>query len=59
LEYKKKGVELFNVMIDNIQKDVVRNFLNCRVQIGPLPTQMQQSEEVNDSEKTTNVEETE
>ena len=34
LEYKKRGVELFNIMIDNIQKDVVKNYLNCNVQIG-------------------------
>ena len=34
LEYKKRGVELFNIMIDNIQKDVVKNYLNCNIQIG-------------------------
>ena len=31
LEYKKKGVELFNDMIDNICLDVIANFMNCQV----------------------------
>lgn len=34
LEYQKRGVELFNVMIENIQREVVKNYLNCNVQIG-------------------------
>lgn len=39
LEYKKKGVELFNIMIENIQKDVVANYMKCQVKVEPMPAQ--------------------
>ena len=37
MEYKKKGVELFNTMIDNIKDDVVLNFVRCQVRVDPIP----------------------
>ena len=33
VEYKKKGLDLFNVMIDNIKLDVISNFMKCQVRI--------------------------
>ena len=39
MEYKKKGVELFNVMIDEIKEDVILNFMHCQVRINPIPIQ--------------------
>ena len=39
MEYKKKGVELFNIMIENIQKDVVANYMKCQVKVEPMPAQ--------------------
>ena len=35
LEYKKRGVELFNIMIDKIKEDSVSNFMRCQVKIDP------------------------
>ena len=42
LEYKKRGVELFNSMIEHTQRDVVKNFLTCRVQVTPIQTNTEQ-----------------
>lgn len=36
LEYKKRGVELFNTMIDDIKDDVVLNFVRCKVNVNPM-----------------------
>jgi len=41
LEYKKRGVELFNIMIDSIKLDVVRNFMTCQVRVNPPAPQEQ------------------
>lgn len=35
LEYKKQGVTLFNLMIDRIREDIVKNFIRCQVKIEP------------------------
>lgn len=35
LEYKKRGVELFNTMINDIKEDVVHNFMRCQVSVAP------------------------
>jgi preprotein translocase subunit SecA len=37
MEYKKKGVELFNTMIDDIKNDVVVNFNRCQVRVNNEP----------------------
>ena len=42
LEYKKRGVELFNTMIGDIQKDIVLNFMRCRVTSESIPSLRQQ-----------------
>jgi preprotein translocase subunit SecA len=38
MEYKKRGVDLFNTMIESIQKDVVLNFMRCQVRVNNTPT---------------------
>ena len=45
LEYKKKGLELFNIMIDNIRNDIVLNFMRCQVRVDNIPAPVQNSEE--------------
>jgi preprotein translocase subunit SecA len=37
LEYKKRGVELFNTMIETIQSDAVLNFMRCHVKVENIP----------------------
>ena len=37
MEYKKRGVELFNEMIDDIKYDIIKNFVNCQVRV-EMPT---------------------
>ena len=38
LEYKKRGVDLFNTMIGDIQKDIAMNFMRCRVTSQSIPS---------------------
>jgi preprotein translocase subunit SecA len=33
MEYKKKGVELFNSMIDSIKENAVSSFMYCQIKI--------------------------
>jgi preprotein translocase subunit SecA len=44
LEYKKKGLELFNIMIDNIRNDIVLNFMRCQVRVDNIPMNAQKNE---------------
>ena len=41
LEYKKKGVDLFNIMIDDIEKATVLNFMRCQVKSESIPMMRQ------------------
>lgn len=42
VEYKKKGVIMFNQMVQNAKKDIVFQFMRCKVNVGPpiLPPNM-------------------
>lgn len=37
MEYKKRGVELFNAMIEAIQEDIVFHFMRCQVRVDDQP----------------------
>lgn len=41
LEYKKRGVDLFNLMIDDIEKATVLNFMRCQVRAESIPMMRQ------------------
>jgi preprotein translocase subunit SecA len=35
VEYKKKGVVMFNQMVQNAKRDIVFQFMRCKVNVGP------------------------